>query len=103
MTEFPSERRVVMSKMVAKRWLFARLRPEHRLKVYYGAQEIRGLPALLRSFRNGKLKIGSVEPIPDLGIQEEMDSFTIWTADREGLRELQAWFEKRGCETTGVW
>lgn len=92
-----------MAKAVARRWLEGRLRPEYRLRVYYGAREIRGVPALLRSFRDAKLKIGSVDPIPDLGVNEGIDHFEVWSSDRDGLRALQAWFEERGCETTGVW
>ena len=103
MKDRPSERRVVMAKTLATRWLTARLRPEYRLKVYLGAYQIRGLPALLRSFRNGTLKIGSVDPIPDLGILEDFDHFMVWSSDKEGLQALQKWFEKRGCETTGIW
>jgi len=98
-----SERRIVMAKSVAQRWLEARVRPEYRMKVYYGANEIRGLPALVRSFRDGKIKIGSIEPIRDLGVKEEFDHFVIWSSDRDGLIELKDWLETRGCETTGVW
>jgi len=103
MAKKASIKRVVMAKVVAQQWLESTTRPEFRLQVYYGAREIRGLPALLRSFRDGKLKIGSVEPIQDLGVKEGFDSFTIWSSDREGLKQLQEWFEVRGCETTGVW
>jgi len=92
-----------MAKAVARRWLQSRLRPEYRLRVYYGAREVRGAPALLRSFRDAKLKIGSVDPIEDLGVREDIDHFEVWSSNRDGLRELQAWFEARGCETTGVW
>lgn len=98
-----SEHRVVMAKAVAKRWLEARVQPEYRMTVYYGAREIRGLPALLRSFRDAKLRVGSIEPIRDLGIHEEFDHFVVWSSDRDGLMKLQDWLEKRGCETTGIW
>jgi hypothetical protein len=103
MGEKASESRVVMAKIVAGRWLDARTRDEHRLKVYYGPREIKNLPGLLRSFRDEKLKIGSIDPIPDLGIQEEFDSITIWSTDRVGLVHLREWFEERGCETSGIW
>jgi len=103
MTTKASEHKVVMAKRVASHWLAERLQPEYRLKVYQGAREIRGLPALLRSFRDGKLRIGSVEPIRDLGIQEEFDHFIVWSSDREGLMQLKDWVEARGCETTGIW
>jgi hypothetical protein len=102
-TKQASIKRVVMAKMIAQQWLERQTRPEYRLRVYYAAREIRGLPALLRSFRDGKLKMGSINPIPDLGVKEDFDSFTVWSSDREGLQELQKWFETRGCETTGVW
>lgn len=98
-----STKRVVLAKVVAKRWLEANVQPEYRLTVYAGAKEIKGVPSLLRSFRDAKLKIGSVDPIPDLGIQEGFDHITVWSSDREGLQRLQGWFEDRGCETTGVW
>lgn len=92
-----------MARNLARRWLEAAAHPEYRLTVYYVGQEIKGLPNLLRSFRDGRVKIGSVEPIPDLGISEGFDSVTVWSSDREALRRLSAWFEQRGFETTGVW
>jgi len=94
---------VVMARAVAHRWLEARLRPEHRVKVFYGAQDIRGLPSLLRSFRDGKIRLGTVQPIADLGIHEEFDHFIIWSSDHDGLLKLASWLETRGCETTGIW
>ena len=103
MSNRASKRRVVMARMVAERWLAAHTRPEYRLKVYYGTREIRNVTALLRSFRDEKLRIGTIEPITDLGIQEEFDHLVVWSSHREGLQQLQAWFEARGCETTGVW
>lgn len=96
-------RRVVMAKAVAKRWLSAHVKPEYRLQVFYGAQDIHGLPGLLRYFRDGKTKIGSIQPIMDLGVLEEMDSFTIWSSDRVGMIALKDWFETKGLETSGVW
>jgi hypothetical protein len=92
-----------MAKSVARRWLEAHTSPEYRMKVYYGAQEIRGLPALIRSFRDGKIKIGTIEPIRDLGVKEGFDHFVVWSSNREGLIQLKDWLENRGCETTGVW
>jgi hypothetical protein len=92
-----------MAKQVTERWLATRLHPEHRITVYYGARELRGITALLRSFRDGKVNIGSVEPIHDLGIREGMDHFDIWSSDRTGLIQLKEWFEGHGCETTGIW
>ena len=98
-----SERRVVMAKLVAARWLENHARPEHHLTVYYGPREIRGLPGLLRSFRDAKLKVGSIDPIPDLGIREEFDHIVLWSSDKVALQQLATWFEERECETTGLW
>lgn len=98
-----SKRRVVMAKVVALRWLQDHTYPEYRLKVYYGPKEIRGVPSLLRSFRDGKLRIGSIESISDLGIREEFDHFVIWSSDQSGLVQLREWFEKRDFETSGIW
>ena len=103
MTKTASEQRVVMARLVAKRWIEARTHSEYRLTVYYGSREIRGLPGLLRSWRDAKIKIGGMTPIPDLGLKEGFDHFEVWSSDREGLLEFKTWCEARGCETTGVW
>ena len=103
MSSDPCERRVVMAKLVALRWLEANTKPEYRLTIYYGAREVRGLPSLLRSFRDGKVKIGNIDPVKDIGIHEELDSFTIWSGDRTAILRLAKWFEGHGFETTGVW
>ena len=103
MSNKASERRVVMAKMVAARWLEVNAHAEHRMKVYYGPREIKNLPGLLRSFRDAKLKIGSIEPIADLGMREEFDHIVLWSSKRAGLIQLREWFEERGCETTGIW
>ena len=103
MGEGTSERRVVMAKLVAARWLEARARPEHRVKVFYGPREIKNASNLLRSFRDGKLKIGSIDPILDLGIREEFDHMVLWSSDKDALMRLAGWFEARGCETSGIW
>ena len=97
------ESRIVMAKSLATRWLTTRTCPEYRMKVYYGAREVRGIPNLLKSFRDSKIKMGSVESIPDLGIDEHLDSVTVWSSDRVALLSLKDWFEARGFETTGVW
>lgn len=92
-----------MAKNLAKRWLESSAHPEHRLTIYYVGREIKGIPNLLRSFRDAKLRIGSVDPITDLGVAEGFDSVTIWSGDRDALVRLASWFEDHGYETTGVW
>lgn len=99
----PSHRRVAMAKRLARKWVLANCTAEYRITVYRGAKEVRNLPGLLRSFRDAKVRIGSVEPIPDLGIRTGFDQITIWSRNRVALITLDAWLRKSGCETTGVW
>jgi len=100
-----TERRIIMAKTVAQRFIESHLNAEYRLQVYGSGQDIRKLPSLLRSFRDGKIRLSGldVEPIEDLGINENFDSLEIWSSHREPLKKLAHWFEKRGMETTGIW
>ena len=102
-TSITQVRRVIMAKDVASTWLSKRAKAEYRLTVYHGAREVRNLPGLIRSFRDDKLKMAGVAPLPDLGIIEAFDSFTVWSKNREALITLNCWFEKRDIETSGVW
>jgi hypothetical protein len=99
----PSEKRVVMAKVVARRWVKKQSTPEHRLTILYGAREIRNLPSLLRSHRDGKLRIGKVGSLPDLGVKEGFDQIVVWSSHYGPLVQLKDWFEERGFETSGVW
>lgn len=97
-------RRVIIARAVADRWLQGEVRPEFRLRVYNSVRvDMRYIPGLLRSFRDGNARVGSLNPISDLGIRQAFDHLELWTSDREGLIALKDWFEKQGCETTGVW
>lgn len=99
----PSVRRVLMAKRVARNWLRDHAEPEYRLTVYRGAsRESRNLPGLLRSFRDGRIKFGNTDRVPDLGIKVAFDSITVWSKDKERLQGLEAALQKMGCETTGV-
>jgi len=92
-----------MARRVARRWVSRVAHTEYRFKVLLGAREIRNLPGLLRSFRDGKVAMIDVPRIADLGVREGFDYVDIWSRDRKGLVALKDWFEKRGFETTGVW
>ena len=98
-----TEKRVVMVKRVAARWIRRVARPEYRFQVLLGAREIKNLPGLLRSFRDGKIAMENVPVISDLGVKGSFDSVSVWSSNREALIKLKNWFEKRGFETTGVW
>lgn len=97
------EKRVVMTRRVAGRWLHRIAQPEFRLRVLYGAREIRNLASLLESFRDGRVAMAAVPKIANLGIRADFDGIELWSSDREGILALESWFEKRGFETTGVW
>lgn len=99
----PSARKVIMAKLVARRWLDKMAQTECRFEVLYGAREIRKLSSLLRSYRDGKVAMEGLKPIPDLGMRESFDSLALWSTDRVALIALKDWFEKRGFETTGIW
>jgi len=100
-----AQKRVVMARRVARRWVTGLAAPEYRLRILYGMTEIRQLPNLMRSFRDGRIAMEGVDlgSLPDLGVKENFDSLEIWTRNREALSKMQAWFEDRGFETSGVW
>jgi len=97
------DKRVLMTKRVAQRWLRAVSFPEYRIKVLYGSREIRNLTNLLYAFRDGKVAMNGVRRVADLGVKADFDGLNLWSRDREGLKSLGEWFEKRGFETTGIW
>jgi len=100
----PSIRRVVMAKRLADKWISAHSAPEYRLTIYRGsAKAATNLPGLLRSFRDGKLKIASAVPVPDLGVQPEFDHVVVRSRDYEALSSLDLAVQKLGCETSGVY
>jgi len=101
MSTKPSARRVVMSKSVARQWLLKKAKPEYRFRVFNPLAK--DYPSVLRSFRDGKLKLGSVEPIPDLGVKEDFEGFYVWSSDQKSLKTLERWFAKRGLETNWIW
>jgi len=101
MTDRPSARRIVMSKSVARQWLIKQARPEYRIKVFN--PNARDYPSVLRAFRDERLRMAGVSPLPDLGVREDFGGFYVWSSDREALATLQGWFEKRGLETSWIW
>lgn len=97
-----SVKRVLMARSLAERWIQDQVRPEYRFTVFSNVRDVRGIPSVLRSFRDGKIRVGSVDPIPDLGVEEGFGQVTVWTSDRTSAILLCRWFEKHGFETTGV-
>lgn len=103
MTKNEPDKRVLMTKRVAERWLRAVSFPEYRIRVLYGAREIRNLTNLLHSFRDGRVAMRGVPRVADLGVKQGFDGLELWSRDHDGLQALGEWFEKRGFETTGIW
>lgn len=99
----PVQKKVVMAKRVAGRWISRKAQAEYRFSVFLGQHEIRHLPNLLKSMRDGKLAMSGVPTISDLGVLEEFDKVTMWSNDRNSMLKLAGWFERRGFDTTGVW
>ena len=97
-----SEKRVVMARAIARRWLEGKAKGEYRLKVYSSGAN-RNLPGLLKAFRDGKTSLSDVLPIPDLGIQTGFDYVSVWSGNRVAMVQLNRWLEDQGMETTGIW
>ena len=96
-------KRVLMSRRLAARWLRAVSFPEYHLRVLFGARDIRNLPNLMYSFRDGKVAMRGVPRVADLGMKVSFDGLELWSKDHDGLVALGSWFEKQGFETTGIW
>lgn len=95
--------RVVMAKKIASRWIAQHAKPEYRVQVFYKNADSRNFPNLLRSFREGQVKIGNNAAIPDLGVEEQFDSVVLWSKDRKAMLGLVSWLEQEDYETTGLW
>ena len=98
----PSERRVIMAKKVASEWLTSRARAEYRIRVFHN-QDCTPYVKLLRGFRDGKVRIGKVDPLSDLGIRTEVGGFTVWSSDQNALKTLKTFLESKGMDTSWIW
>lgn len=94
--------RVAMAKRVAQAWLEKEALPEHRIMVYSGSDKLGNIPALIKSFRDGRSRIAGVPTIKDLGVRTEPDKLTFKSRDKEALQKLDAWLAAKGCETSGI-
>lgn len=90
-----------MTKKVARQWILKQASPEYRFRVFNPAAK--DYASVLRSFRDGKIAMTDVDPLPDLGVKEDFEGFYVWSSDREALKTLQQWFAKRGLETNWIW
>ena len=108
-----SEHRVLIPKDVARRYLFNSARPEYRFSVIcFDVKTARFQSWLLKKFRSAEMvgrsspslvKLGTVEPILDLGVDVRGDTLSVWSSNRKGLLALKDCYENSGFETTGIW
>ena len=103
MADIKRETQIVMTQRVAARWISHVAKVEYRVRIMYGSLEYKNLPGLLRGFRDGKVAIKGLDPIPDLGVKEEFDALEVWSSNHKALLRLGEWAEGRGFETSGVW
>ena len=97
------EKKTLMAKSIADLYLQKLAQAEHRIKIFYGAGgDQRSIPSLLRSFRDGRIRMVGVSPTSHIGISEEMDGLVIWSSDEEFIRTFCAWCDVRGIDHTGV-
>ena len=96
-------KRVVVSKSAADRWIQKHVSPEYRVDIYPGSHDLRKMYSKLKSFRDASYKMGSLEPVRDLGIIDHGDRLTIWSSDHGRMLKLCSYLESRGFETSGIW
>ena len=94
--------RVAMAKRLATRWVEENATPEYSLVAIAGFG-VPNLPSLMRAFRDSKIKLGSLNPIPDLGVSVTGEKLTLKSRHKDALVNLDAWLRSKGCETTGIW
>ena len=100
----PSTHRVAMAKRLAKKWVVSHSAPEYRLTIFRGScSPSLNLPNLLRSFRDGKIRVAFAHPIADLGIRPEFDHVVVRSKDFDALTVLDEAVQKLGCDTSGVY
>lgn len=96
------ERRIVVPRSVARRWVARVAHAEYRFQVFI-VQDVRNISGLLRSFRDKKASMEGVPEIPDLGVKDHFETIEVWSSDHDAIVKLNDWFENRNFETTGVW
>ena len=89
-----------MARGVAGKWLERRAKVEYRFQILASPQYFGGI---LRSFRDGRIKLSKVEPLPDLGVSEMSDGVQVWSSNLESLRTLDKFFSRQNIETSWIW
>ena len=69
------EHRVLMCQATSGDWVLSHIRPESRITVYYGSDDVSRIPSLLRSFETTKSSwLGLISKSP-AWVQERFDAF----------------------------
>lgn len=93
-------RTVVMAKEVTRKWVEKHASVEYRFQAFVSPKYF---GSLLRAFRDGRVKLSSVEPIPDLGVEEMSQGVQVWSSHVEPLRTLERYFSRMNVETSWIW
>jgi len=96
------QRRIVMARTVAEKWLQSVVKPEYHLTVLIPGGDTRNLPSVMEGFRAGRMRVAGMSAPENFGMKAEFDSVHLWSSDGEALTKLAKWFEARGYETSGV-
>lgn len=94
-----------MAKSVADRWVTEQATREYRFAILgFGHEgEVRKLAGYLRSWRDGKVRLASMEPIVGLGVRETSDGLEVWSPELDPMRRLAEWVEGKGFDTSFIW
>ena len=100
------EKRIAMTKDIAKEWVQNNSRPEYRLVVYppMSGTGVKDLPTILRAWRDGKSRLASESKPSDLGVHiSDAGTLTIWSTDYPKMKAISSWLSRRGYEVEGIW
>lgn len=103
MDQVSTEKRVIMARGVARKWLEKNAFAEYRFRVLLNGGDAHTYSHLLKGHRDGRVVLSKVASIPDLGVQEEIGSLTVWSSNKQGMLSLLRFFAKRGMDTSWIW
>lgn len=103
MDQVSTEKRVIMAREVARKWLEQNSFAEYRFRVLLNGGDASSYVGLLKGHRDGRLALSKVASLPDLGVLEEVGSLTVWSSNKQGMLSLRRYFTRRGMDTSWIW
>ncbi len=103
MDQVSTEKRVIMAREVARKWLEKHSFAEYRFRVLLNGGDANAYASLLKGHRDGRVALTKVAHIPDLGVREEVGSLTVWSSNKQGMLSLRQYFTNRGMDTSWIW